>query len=158
MRLRSVCTAAALAAALVAPVVAAGPAAATTTGTTQGCTPGYWKNHPASWLETPTQPIPTDKPLSTVFAATKRTGQGSSTMLQALSFRGGSGADGAEQILLRAAVASWLNSAHEGVAYPLVRSATLPRVNAALLSQDRAAMLALATELDTFNNLGCPLS
>ena len=156
MRLLAVVAAAALA----VPGLVALPSAASATevGTTQGCTPGYWKNHTAAWLETPTETIPSTRTLGTVFTATTKTGYSSSTMLQALSFRGGSGADGAEQVLLRAAVASWLNSAHEGIAYPLLRSSTVPQVNAALRSQDRAKMLALATTLDNLNNMSCPLS
>ena len=150
-------------------VAAPTPASATTVGTTQGCTPGYWKNHTSAWKETARVTIPSSTPLSTVngaagqtlFSATATTGYGSTTMLQALSFRGGSGVDGAEQILLRAAVASWLNSAHEGIAYPLRRhtkvTGTVPRVNSALLSQDRDTMLTLAAELDRLNTAGCPL-
>ena len=165
-------TAAALLAALpLATVVFAAPAGATTTGTTQGCTPGFWKNHTSQWLESANVRIPTTTRLDavagasgqrglTLFTATAKTGYADTTMLQALSFDGGKGVDGAERILLRAAVASWLNSAHEGVAYPLRRHSpggTAARVNTALLSQDRESMIALAAQLDTANNLGCPL-
>ena len=133
----------------------------------EGCTPGYWKNHTSNWEEytTATQlrwmlaargtNTPYDFP-----AALDR--YETMTMEQALSLKGGSGIDGAAQILLRAATAAFLNAAHEGVGYPY-RRFTDPgnlrdQVVAALNSLDRQRMLDLAAELDAANNLGCPLS
>jgi hypothetical protein len=80
------------------------------------------------------------------------------TLVQALNFKGGSGAQGAAQILLRAAVAALLNSAHPDVDYPRTTAEVIADVNAALASGNRSTMLALATELDDDNNLGCPLN
>ena len=80
------------------------------------------------------------------------------TLLQALSFKGGSGTLGAAQTLLRAAVAALLNSAHPDVDYPRTTAEVIADVNAALASQDRSTMLNLATALDADNNLGCPLN
>jgi hypothetical protein len=81
------------------------------------------------------------------------------TFGEALRLRGGSGLDGATQILLRAAVAATLNAAHEGLGYPLRRrgeDGSFAMVNEALASGDREAILELARYLDSLNNLGCP--
>jgi hypothetical protein len=145
-------------------VALAGPAQAVNIGN-EGCTPGYWKNHPESWQEAgraaPNTPLTYDHP-STAFPPFAPTfdldGDGDAdTFLDALNYKGGSGVAGAERILLRAAVAAWLNAAHEGVGYPLRRAALVAEVNAAIESGDRQTMLALAAELDRLNNLGCPL-
>ncbi len=146
------------AAAVFAAVCAAAPAAQATNIGTEGCTPGYWKNHTESWEEYwPTMRL---KYLFTLPA--ELSAYADVTMLQALSFKGGSGNDGAARILLRAAVAAHLNAAHEGVGYPY-RRAKLPgnlraTIDAALASGDREQMLQVAAWLDEANNLGCPLS
>lgn len=126
----------------------------------EGCTPGYWKNHTDNWEETSpstlVKAIFSDAPASVA----------NMTLEEALAARGGPGADGAARILVRAAVAAWLNAAHEGVAYPWRRFATgldgrpalVPTVNAAFDSGNRARMLRLASRLDRDNNLGCSLS
>ena len=141
------------------------PAAAVTAGTTEGCTPGYWKTHPQAWQEySPTQTV------KSVFSAAASTPYGNLTLMQALSLRGGSTLNGAKEILLRAAVAALLNAAYDtadgsGLLFPwrrdvasFGRPALIPTVNAALLSTNRTAILALAAWLDRDNNLGCPLS
>jgi hypothetical protein len=63
---------------------------------------------------------------------------------------------GAAQILLRQAVAAVLN-ARAGIGYPLTVQQVINEVNTALASCDRDTILAEASRLDTFNNLGCPL-
>ena len=75
-------------------------------------------------------------------------------MLEALRAGGGSGLTGASNILLRAAVASLLNSAQADVSFPMTTDEIIAAVNAALASEDRAAILDLATELDDLNNTG----
>jgi hypothetical protein len=75
----------------------------------------------------------------------------------ALSYQGGSGTRGAAQILLRAAVAALLNAASPNVDYPLTTAEVISQVNAALASNNRNTMLAFASRLDSYNNLGCPL-
>jgi hypothetical protein len=118
----------------------------------EGCTPGYWKNHTDSWeIYTPTQTV------NSVFGASPAK-LGSSTLLQALSFKGGSGVDGASQILLRAATAALLNAANDDVDYAFLSSQVIADVNAALASGDRAVILALATTLDDANNAGCTIN
>lgn len=122
----------------------------------QGCSHGFWKNKafktPNQWLVAgfaangsttlgaagfvvPNQGGPTD----------------ATTMIAALNFNGGSGVVGAQQILLRNAVASLLNS--KVVAYPLTPAQVISQVNAALATNDRDTMLALEAQLDVYNNL-----
>jgi hypothetical protein len=133
----------------------------TTTTTTppppgqEGCTPGFWKQpqHFDSW---PSGVTP-DMLVGDVFSAA--TGDfADATLLEALSFQGGPGVDGATEILLRAAVAAYLNSF--AVDYPLTTAEVVSQVNAALASGSRSTMLALASTLDANNNgiAGCPLS
>jgi len=120
---------------------------------TQGCSPGFWKNHPdveKFWEYLPGQN------LDPVFAVPP-TLVDNVTLLQALSFPGGPGARGGAQILLRAAVAALLNAASPVVEFPLSQSDVISQVNAALASGDRQTMLSLASQLDTLNNLGCPM-
>ena len=121
----------------------------------EGCTPGYWKNHTSNWQEySPSQTV------GSVFPDYKGT-YATTTLAGALALKGGSTLDGARQILLRAATASVLNAAHEGLGYPYRRDSgfrIIDTVEAALTSGDRAAILALAATLDKANNLGCPLN
>ena len=122
----------------------------------QGCTPGYWKNHTDSW---PPTGYTTNQAVLTVFSeASEYPTQGHSTLWQALSFDGGSGVEGAVEILLRASVAAVLNAAHPGVAYPRAASQVIADVNSALASGSRDTMLTLAAALDADNNRGCPLN
>jgi hypothetical protein len=148
----------------------AAPAGANFVGPDQGCTPGYWKNHSQSWEEyTTTTTVGSVWTFPASLASFK-----TETFQQALQGGGGPGVNGAVTILLRAAVASYLNAANDSVGYPLRRWqpspfqpwASDPRfangirgaVIDALATQDRDTILALATTLDDANNLGCPLS
>ena len=149
--------AAAAVAAIAAGTLLAAPASATNIGT-EGCTPGYWKNHTSNWQE-----YNTGSKLKNNFTlGAFSSAYGEKTFLEALSFKGGSTLDGAFQILMRASTAAFLNAAHEGLGYPLRRfddpGNMQATINAALASGDRNTMLALATELDGYNNLGCPLN
>jgi hypothetical protein len=118
----------------------------------EGCTPGYWKNHTDSWeTYSPTTSV------SAVFTAAPAQ-LGSATLLDALSFKGGNGTDGASRILLRAATAAVLNAAADDVDYAFLSSRIIADVNTALASGDRATILALATTLDDANNGGCTLN
>jgi hypothetical protein len=128
----------------------------------EGCTPGYWKNHTSDWEEA--SPDQTLASLGWTFGA-ENSEYADLTMLQALSAKGGTGIDGATQVLIRAATAAWLNAAHEGVGYPYRRFATglngrrplIELINEALTSDSRRAMIRLAKKLDDANNLGCEL-
>lgn len=118
-----------------------------------GCTPGYWKNHTERWASL------TGTPLVSLYPASASYGLGSNTLLQSLRYGGGRGTLGAAYILLRASAAAYLNSLPVyGLNYPLTTAQITSRVNAALASNDRGTILGLATELDIFNNFGCPLN
>lgn len=121
-----------------------------------GCTPGYWKNHTESWAGTGYSPGQT---AGSVFSgASAFPSLASQSLLKSLQGGGGPGTLGGARILLRAAVAALLNAAHPDVAYPRTTAEILADVNAALASNSRKTMLALAGELDSDNNLGCPLN
>jgi len=96
--------------------------------------------------------------LESVFDVPDSYGLDNYTLRQALSFRGSATTKGVAQILLRAAVSALLNSAHPDVDYPRTTAEVIADVNAALASNDRSTMLALAAELDADNNFGCPLN
>ena len=154
-------------------VVAATSGGAVTIGEGEGCTPGYWKNHTQSWeeydaattVDTMLQKQGGNPDANPYDLPAELADLADDTMVEALSYGGGSDTIGAAQILLRAATASILNSAHEGLDYPLRRwgqnpdgvEGTIWRVRAVLDSLDRDAMLALAAELDAINNEECPL-
>ena len=123
---------------------------------TQGCTPGYWKNHTDSWAAAGYNPA---TKVQNVFSqGSGYPSLGAASLLEALSFNGGSSLDGAAGNLLRAAVAALLDASHPGVDYPRTPASVIADVNAALASRDRDAILGLASRLDADNNLGCPLS
>jgi hypothetical protein len=79
------------------------------------------------------------------------------TLLEALSFGGGSTLTEAQQVLLRQAVAALLNAAHPDVDFSLTTAEIIAAVNTALASGDRDTILDLAEELATANEAGCPL-
>jgi hypothetical protein len=118
----------------------------------EGCTPGFRKNHPEAWVG-----FSPNQTLESVFDVPDALGFDDVTLLAALSFQGGSDTQGAAEILLRAAVTALLNAASPGADYPDTVAEIVAFVNAALASGDRDTILALASELDTLNNLGCPL-
>jgi hypothetical protein len=137
------------------------PAAAVTVGDTQGCTPGFWKNHAEDWQEAD----PNAAFTSTFESAALYTSLAGITNSEALGLPGGSGTEGGARVLARAAMAAWLNAAHDDLAFPWRRVGAsefrtpglVKAVNTAFASGVRARMIALAAELDADNNLGCPL-
>ncbi len=133
------------------------PAGGTNIGN-EGCTPGYWKNHPGNWEEyRPGSLLRFNFAIPAQLAAFRN-----DTFVDALNYKGGPGVEGGARILFRAAIAAYLNAAHEGVGYPYRRFRDPGhlelQINEALASLDRSRMIALAEWLDTANNLGCPLS
>ena len=122
----------------------------------EGCTPGYWKNHTESWAGSGYSPNQTV--VSVFSGASAFPSLASQSLLQALQGGGGPGTLGAAKILLRAATAALLNAAHPGVDYPRTSAQIIADVNAALTSNNRNTMLALATALDNDNNGGCTLN
>ena len=128
------------------------PAAAVTVGTTQGCTPGYWKNHPEAWTAQSTLTV------GQVFASASPA-VASDSLLTALGYPGGPGRAGAERILLRHAVAAYLNSIYVAD-YPRTTADVVALVNNHLWAgATRQTILPLAEYFDMLNNQGtCPLS
>lgn len=122
----------------------------------EGCTPGYWKNHSDAWLPTG---YAQEMLVGAVWseANTAFPDLADNTLSDALRFHGGRGSAGAARILLRAATASLLNSAHPDVDFSYAENDVIDDVNAALATQDRMTILAVATQLDDENNSGCPL-
>ena len=113
-------------------------------------TPGYWKNHPASW---PTS-YSTDMMLGTVFTSTPLELSGT-YLLDALNFEGHKGAQGAQQILARAAVAALLNAATFGSGvegYPFSEQEVISLTHGAFNPGNRDKMISLAEEFDIYNN------
>jgi opacity protein-like surface antigen len=153
------------------------PASANQGGYGEGCTPGFWKNH-LDWKSYDDNSNPTNDdflPESDVEDAlridvpaaysTSTVNFETMTSLQALNARGGSGLNGATQILLRAAVASYLN-ADAALDFPLRRFAPgvdgqpsmQSQIQKVLDSGSRSKIINYATYLDGLNNAGCPLS
>jgi hypothetical protein len=120
----------------------------------EGCTPGFWKQpqHLDSWVT-----YSPGQTLESVFDVPDAFGLDNVTLLAALDFEGGPTTADAAEVLLRQAVAALLNAASPDVDYPLTEAQIIAAVNAALASGDRATILDLAEQLDTFNNLFCPL-
>jgi hypothetical protein len=118
----------------------------------EGCTPGFWKNHPEDWVGY--SPTAT---LTSVFGAGGLGSLGSTTLLDALSFKGGSTLEEAKQILLRHAVAALLNAAHPDVDYDMTTAEVIALVQTALASGDREDILAAKDTLAGLNEEGCPL-
>lgn len=115
----------------------------------EGLTPGFWKNHTAQW-----KGFSPSQTLESVFNVPDSLGLDNKTLLQALSFSGGSGVQGAAQNLFRHAVAAILNASHPLVDYPITTSSIISQVNTALASGDKLKIEALKNKLDQYNNLG----
>jgi uncharacterized repeat protein (TIGR01451 family) len=122
-------------------------------GAFEGLTPGFWKNNAVKWGASQWAD-PYTPAMTLAEAGFVGTNYQDSTMLEALNFKGGPGVGGAQQILLRAAVAALLNAAHPEISYPLTEAEILAQVNAAIASGDRETMLELAAIIDGYNNLG----
>jgi hypothetical protein len=115
----------------------------------EGLTPGFWKNHPELW-----QGYSPNQTLESVFNVPDALGLDNVTLLQALSFGGGTGVKGAAQNLFRHAVAAILNAAHIHVDYALTTSQIISQVNTALASNNASTINTLKDLLDKYNNAG----
>jgi cysteine-rich repeat protein len=116
------------------------------------CTPGYWKvpQHHDSWV--PTGYV-TGQSVDSVFAdASHFPTLADDSLLDALQYGGGPGALGGAKILLRAAVAGLLNASHPDFDYTYTEAGLIAAVNAALATEDRGTMIALAGDIDDDNN------
>lgn len=133
------------------PTPTAKPSPTPTPKVGEGCTPGFWKNHTNLWVG-----FSPGQTLESVFDVPDAFGLDSATLLQALSFGGGSGTVGAARTLSRDAVAALLNaSALSGYSFTVAQVISL--TNAGYASNDRTTMLNQASAFNSANNLGCPL-
>lgn len=125
-----------------------------------GRTPGFWKNHPDAWKSgyLPAQYVQDVFSIpSTLLKGGILDLDGNSskdTLMNALSYKGGSTLAGAAQIMLRAATAALLNKAYYGPDYPAETSvsALISHVNTVLATKDRAQYIALGSYYDYWNN------
>jgi len=115
----------------------------------EGLTPGFWKNHTDVWVG-----ASPEQTLESLFDIPDVLGLDDYTLFEALKFGGGPGNIGAAKILLRAAVAAYLNASDPDIAYAYGAATVRTMTNNALASLDRATMLALADTFDVNNNLG----
>jgi len=122
-----------------------------------GCTPGYWKNNTGGWPVSTGMLAGTPFPASGVapYVLSSKT-LGAYTLMQGLGFQGNSTVEGGAEILLRAAGAAYLNANKFGYAWTSAQ--VTGAVNTALATNDRPTLIALATQLDAYNNAGCPLN
>lgn len=102
----------------------------------EGCTPGFWKNHPAAWLQTPHRP---DHDFDAMFGTNYFTPD--ITLGTAIGLGGG----GVNR-LARHGTAALLNATHSGVNYPYTAAQVITLVQAGNADAPEAA-----------NELGCPL-
>ena len=127
-------------------------------GGNEGCTPGYWKQqqHFDSW------PVPytPDSNLRDVFVTAPVELVPDDTFLEALNYNGGAGVAGATNILLRAAVASLLNSVSPDVDFLVSTGHVVDTTITRIETQYRPTLLKRADYFDSLNNNigGCPLN
>ena len=162
--------------ALGASAMLAVPAAANQGGNGEGCTPGFWKNH-LDWKSYddgtgstaddfgPSTDVEDALRIDVPASSSNGYDFESMTALQALQGGGGTGVSGATKILLRAAVASYLN-ADAALDFPLRRftngfngePSMQSEIQRVLDSGKRGQILEYARYLDGLNNAICPLS
>ncbi|MHB1483330.1 MAG: DUF7507 domain-containing protein [Saccharofermentanales bacterium] len=116
----------------------------------EGLTPGFWKNHPDLWVDYDPEDLVGD--VFDIPAALNELAD--DTLMEALNYKGGSGAIGAARNLLRQAVAALLNASHPDVDYAMTEAEIIDAVNDALASLDRDIMNMLKDQLDMYNNAG----
>ncbi len=134
-----------------------------------GCTPGYWRQ-PAYrngvWSDAdvygPYDLVTNVFDLAFTGSNNLRGGNArdwdAMTLYDGLAGGGGPGVEGAQTILIRAAIASLLNAQHENVPFEYAPDTVIDMVNEALETGDRGQILELAEYLDKLNNRGCTLN
>ena len=118
----------------------------------QGCTPGYWKNHPDSWVG-----YSPDDLFSDVFARviTIRSG-GQDTITDPTLMEALNGTGGSVTALARHAVAGILNASHPDINYPRTVGTIIYYVTVGGLDRGEPWITLRKDRLDEWNNLGCP--
>ena len=134
----------------------------------EGCTPGFWKNHNNLWpvltgiaMDAKLGDVfllPTDPPESppawwSMYA--------NDSLLDALSYPGGGGLQGAIRIFLRHATAAALNSyaglVTQGGIHYRSPAFIIPLIDGTLMTGGfRGDFLGVKNLLDMWNNMGCP--
>ena len=122
----------------------------------EGCTPGGWKNRLVRIGAWDATGYATTDLVNDVFDAPAVFD--GTTLLEALSLKGGNSFDEKVEILLRAATAALLNASHPGVEYDLTAAQVISQVNAAIATGDNSAVTDLADTLDDWNNQGCDIT
>jgi hypothetical protein len=130
----------------------------------EGLTPGYWKSHPEAWSDTVVDEgtCPAYCPQDCFDDAFRCDDDGIEagislldgdrpTLIKVLNSKGGG-----RHALGRHAVAALLNAAHPKIHYRLHRRHIIHRVRHALVYGTDEEIEDLKTELDCYNNLGCP--
>jgi hypothetical protein len=117
----------------------------------EGCSPGSWKNR---LLKIGAWPVDPDTPVGDVWNVPDDLAD--ATLLEALSFKGGSSFNDKVSILLRAATAAYLNALT--INYDLTPQQIIDGGNDAIASGDKSVVLDLAETLDMLNNQGCTLT
>jgi hypothetical protein len=117
-----------------------------------GCTPGYWKNHPESWVG-----FSPDDLFDDVFDRVIIIGAGGQntitdpTLMEALNATGGG-----VSALARHAVAGILNASHPDIHYPRTVDTIIYYVTFGGLDWGEPWITLRKDRLDEWNNLGCP--
>jgi len=123
-----------------------------------GCTLGFWKTHTGLGPQANAWPSPYVPGVTTLAGAGfVGTGNQTTTLLDALSFKGGPSVQDAKNLLMKQAAAALLNAATTNMNYPLSVAQVLSEVNTALASGDRNTILTEAGRLEGFNSLEGPL-
>lgn len=136
---------------------------------TEGCTPGYWKNHLDMWPA----PFRWDMTLGEAFDPANEWDDPlhpgrwvywesfkGYTLLDALNFQGGPGAEGGIRILMRHAVAALLNSRHTGISRFVPDWVMINAVQKYVCRDEpyRPYLIQAAGIFADWNEMGCPLS
>ncbi len=125
-----------------------------------GCTPGYWKAN-ATFKKDPANAWTVEQPDETLGDAgiIPQHHDTDTTLLEALSLRGGGGSEGMEGNLLRHCVAAKLNAENPTVAFGIPNAVdVIAACNVAMATEDRDTMETLKNELDEFNNASCNIN
>jgi len=125
-----------------------------------GCTPGYWKAN-ATFKKDPANAWTVEQPDETLGDAgiIPQHHDTDTTLLEALSLRGGDGSEGMEGNLLRHCVAAKLNAENPTVAFGIPNAVdVIAACNVAMETEDRDTMETLKNELDEFNNASCNIN
>lgn len=119
----------------------------------QGCSAAFFQSHPEAF----TAPQTPDRAVGSVFRGVAPSLAPTSLMDALAPGSGTAGTAGAQETLMRQAVAALLNASHPDVSYVYTPAQVISQVNVYIASRNTPAMLSLAARLEGYNNRGCPL-